>query len=156
VTRAMSGNGGCRARDRLAGFPGNPVFLRAAERGPGPLPEVTEPHHRSGGRAEEWPTLICQGSNQYDELLRLAREIVGPQADLLYAAGDQVAILVGGVDADVTDPADLVARLQRAVDQLGLQVEVRFERYPYRRHCCVVPSLCASGHDHSNATLVKW
>lgn len=23
-------------------------------------------------------------------------------------------------------------------------------------HCCVVPSLCASGHDHSNATLVKW
>ena len=23
-------------------------------------------------------------------------------------------------------------------------------------HCWVVPSLCASGHDHSNATLVKW
>ena len=23
-------------------------------------------------------------------------------------------------------------------------------------HCCIAPSLCASGHDDSNATLVIW
>ncbi len=31
-----------------------------------------------------------------------------------------------------------------------------YQRIQGERHCCVAPSLCASGHDDSNATLVIW
>ena len=89
-------------------------------------------------RIGEWPTLIFQGSDQYDAFVRLVREVAGPQAELLYATGERAAVLVRGIGADGTEPAELVARLQRAVDQLDLpedtQVEVRFERYAYRPH----------------------
>jgi ubiquitin-protein ligase len=125
-------------------FPGNRVFRGAAEHEPEPLPETTVtttagPDDQTGPQQiEEWPTLIFQGSDHYDAFVRLVREVVGPQAQLLYATGEQAAVLVRGVGADGTDPAELVARLQRAVDQLDLpddtQVEVRFERYAYRPH----------------------
>jgi ubiquitin-protein ligase len=129
------------ARDQ---FPQNRIFRAAAEHEPEPLPEtrVTTtpgPGDQTGPqRIEEWPTLVFQGSDHYDAFVRLVREVVGPQAQLLYATGEQAAVLVAGIGADGTDPAELVARLQRAVDQLDLpeetQVEVRFERYAYRPH----------------------
>ena len=133
--------------ERLAGaahaqFPGNRVFREAAEHQPAPLPAptvtVTAPGDRAGPqRIEEWPTLILQGTDQYGAFLRLVRETVGP-AELLYTTGEQAAVLVRGIDTDGVDPAQVVARLQRAVDQFDLpndaQVTVRFERYAYRPH----------------------
>lgn len=133
--------------DRLATaahtqYPGNAVFRAAAEEEQAPLAAptvtVTEQADRVGPqRIEEWPTLILAGTDQYVAFLRLVRETVGP-AELLYTTGEQAAVLVRGIDADGADPAQVVARLQRAVDQLELpddaQATVRFERYAYRPH----------------------
>ena len=133
--------------DRLAEaahlqYPGNQVFHAALEeeRVPLPAPTVTvpAPQDRAGPqRIEEWPTLVLQGTDQYVTFLRLVRDTVGA-AELLYTTGEQAAVLVRGIDADGVDPAQVVARLQRAVDQLELpndaQATVRFERYAYRPH----------------------
>ena len=123
-------------------FPGNRIFREAAEDEPPPLPaatvNVTTPRDRAGPQPiEQWPTLVLQGTDQYGAFLRLVRETVGP-AELLYTTGEQAAVLVRGIDADGVDPAQVVARLQRAVDQFELpddaQATVRFETFAYRPH----------------------
>jgi ubiquitin-protein ligase len=147
VTNIENGRLKDRGLERLAGaalaqFPGNRIFREAAEHEPAPLAAptvtVTAPGDQAGPqRIEQWPTLILQGTDQYGAFLRLVRETVGP-AELLYTTGEQAAVLVRGIDADGVDPPQVVARLQRAVDQLDLpddaQVTVRFERYAYRPH----------------------
>ena len=119
------------ARDE---YPGNRFFLQAAGHQPEQPSEVPSPHDRSGDQVEEWPTLIFHGGDDPDAFLRLVREMVEPQAQLLYATQWEVAVELAGVGGDET--ADLVTQLQRAVDQLSLpdnaHVEVRFERYGYR------------------------
>lgn len=115
-----------------ARFPGNQVFLQAAGIDPDSVLGVAGPGDRLGEQAGEWPTLTFRGSDRYEDLLRLARDMADPQAEILYVSQNEAAILVPSVRAGQTDPRWLVARLQDAVDERGLRAEVRFERYLFR------------------------
>lgn len=143
-----------------ARFPGNRVFLEAARIDPDSLLGETGPRDREGERAGEWPTFIFRGSDHYEEFLRLVRDVADPQAEMLYVAQDEAAILVRSTGASRA-PGFLVAQLQEAVDERGLGAEVRFERYTFRPY--LIRQLRLIGPDEQafvaenvpNTTLVR-
>ncbi|GAA5050054.1 hypothetical protein HNP84_004152 [Thermocatellispora tengchongensis] len=117
-------------------YRGNAIFRRAAEEVPEPLPDAqVRVTPREGGRAaetpEEWPTLTFRGSEHYEEFVRLARQVIGPDTQLLYTGAEEAALYVpGGLDEA------RLGRLRREVADLGLgeNVEVLFEVYPFQPH----------------------
>jgi hypothetical protein len=143
-------NGGAEllAAAARAQFPRNAVFTREAEHVPERLPEteIRPPRVQEGGPAavpappqevDVWPTLTFRGAERYDDFLRLAREIVDPQAQLLYAAAGEAAVLVHGLRED--DPAyqTQLQRLQDAAERLVADdepIEVQFHEFDFRPH----------------------
>jgi hypothetical protein len=141
--RGLGPDGLARVANRR--YPENRLFRETVEHDPGPLEETKvdpEPEPRFTGRARAaaepetaerkvWPTLLFQGSDQYDDLVRLVRQVVGPQAEMLYATGEEAAVLV----PDEFDETALLEQIRRAVEDLGTEeIRVLFERFPFAPH----------------------